>query len=95
MHQPGFEPMTSCLPGRRTTNCATTYCVRHNLLPTAPQPTVSGVEVAKLGGDLAQNLETRRERLKSAPYLRLKKRKKNFKKNRIVPINVEGGTLWD
>ena len=21
--QPGFEPMTSCLAGRRTTNCAT------------------------------------------------------------------------
>ena len=47
---------------------------------------------------------TRRERLKSAPYLRLKKHKtfflekklvifekKFFQKSRIVPKNVEGG----
>ena len=52
--------------------------------------------------------KTRRERLKSAPYLRLKKRKtlflekieifeKNFsfKRSRIVPKNVKGGTLLD
>ena len=51
--------------------------------------------------------KTRRERLKSAPYLRLKKRKKNFwkkieifekifsfKKSRIVPKNVKGGSFW-
>ena len=48
---------------------------------------------------------TRRERLKSALYLRLKKRKRLFFKNleifdfffkkcRIVPKNVKGGTLW-
>ena len=50
---------------------------------------------------------TRRERLKSAPYLRLEKRKtffweKNleflnifsFKKRRIVPKNVKGGPFW-
>ena len=50
---------------------------------------------------------TRRERLKSAPYLRLKKREKNFwkkieifekffsfKKSRIVPKNVKGGSFW-
>ena len=46
----------------------------------------------------------RRERLKSALYLRLKKRKKNFfkkilnifsfRKCRIVPKNVKGGTFW-
>ena len=57
-----------------------------------------------------ENLKTitRRERLKSAPYLRLKKRKtlfltkieifeKNFsfKRSRIVPKNVKGGTLLD
>ena len=53
--------------------------------------------------------ETRRERLKSALYLRLKKRKtffleKNFEifgkkisfgKCRTVPKNVKGGTLFD
>ena len=51
--------------------------------------------------------ETRRERLKSAPYLRLKKRKTffwkklkflkffSFKKSRIVPKNVKVGTLLD
>ena len=51
---------------------------------------------------------TRRERLKSAPYLRLKKRKTlflekieifekkfSFKRTRIVPKNVKGGTLLD
>ena len=50
---------------------------------------------------------TRRERLKSAPYLRLKKRKTFFwnkietfekfffKKCRIVPKNVKRGTLLD
>ena len=51
---------------------------------------------------------TRRERLKSAPYLRLKNRKTffleklvifekkfSFKKSRIVPKNVNGGTLLD
>ena len=50
---------------------------------------------------------TRRERLKSAPYLRLKKRKKkfwkkieifekffSFKKSRIVPKNVKRGSFW-
>ena len=50
---------------------------------------------------------TRRERLKSAQYLRLKKRKRlfiekklqifeffSFRKCRIVPKNVKGGTLW-
>ena len=46
--------------------------------------------------------ETRRERLKSAPYLRLKKRKTFFlektctsKKSRIVPKNVKGGNFLD
>ena len=53
-------------------------------------------------------LGTRRERLKSAPYLRLKKRKTVFwkknlkilkkfflsKKSRIVPKNVKGGPFW-
>ena len=50
-------------------------------------------------------LSTRRERLKSALYLRLKKRKNfflkklkfeffSFRKCRIVPKNVKGGTLW-
>ena len=50
---------------------------------------------------------TRRERLKSALYLRLKKRKTfffgktlifwkfSFDKCRIVPKNVKVGTLWD
>ena len=51
---------------------------------------------------------TRRERLKSALYLRLKKRKtffleenlkfskkKSFGKCRTVPKNVKGGTLFD
>ena len=51
---------------------------------------------------------SRRERLKSALYLRLKKRKSfffeekleifdffSFGKCRIVPKNVKGGTLWD
>ena len=51
--------------------------------------------------------KTRRERLKSALYLRLKKRKRlflnflkeifeffSFRKCRIVPKNVKGGTLW-
>ena len=44
--------------------------------------------------------KTRRERLKSALYLRLKKRKRlffeffSFGKCRIVPRNVKGGTLW-
>ena len=51
---------------------------------------------------------TRRERLKSAPYLRLKKRKTlffgkklkflkkkfSFKRSRIVPKNVKGGPFW-
>ena len=52
--------------------------------------------------------KTRRERLKSAPYLRLKKRKTlflekieifekkiSFKRSRIVPKNVKGETLLD
>ena len=52
-------------------------------------------------------IETRRERLKSAPYLRLKKRKTlflekieifekkfSFKRSRIVPKNVKGGPFW-
>ena len=49
--------------------------------------------------------QTRRERLKSALYLRLKMRKRllkkteifdffSFRKCRIVPKNVKGGTLW-
>ena len=53
------------------------------------------------------NIKTRRERLKSALYLRLKKRKRlflrkkleifeffSFRNRRIVPKNVKGGTLW-
>ena len=53
------------------------------------------------------NYVTRRERLKSALFLRLKKRKGlflktkleifeffSFRKCRIVPKNVKGGTLW-
>ena len=56
---------------------------------------------------LAPQNGTRRERLKSALYLRLKKRKRlflekkleifeffSFRKCRIVPKNVKGGTLW-
>ena len=51
-------------------------------------------------------MQTRRERLKSALYLRLKKRKRlflkktdifeffSFRKCRIVPKNVKGGTVW-
>ena len=58
-------------------------------------------------GDNSYQIETRRERLKSALYLRLRKRKtiflKNlkflkkifFQKSRIVPKNVKGGTLLD
>ena len=56
---------------------------------------------------LSAEKETRRERLKSALYLRLKKRKRlyfekkleifeffSLRKCRIVPKNVKGGTLW-
>ena len=50
----------------------------------------------------SHNAKTRRERLKSAPYLRLKKRKIlslekkfSFKRSRIVPKNVKEGTLLD
>ena len=54
----------------------------------------------------AHNAGTRRERLKSALYLRLKIRKRLFfekkleifefffRKCRIVPKNVKGATLW-
>ena len=57
--------------------------------------------------DWSESEGTRRERLKSALYLRLKKRKTffgkklviiekifSFKKSHIVPKNVKGGTLW-
>ena len=59
-------------------------------------------------GGTGIRIETRRERLKSALYLSLKKRKtffwkkleifeKNFSfgKCRVVPKNVKGGTLFD
>ena len=49
---------------------------------------------------LSDQKKTRRERLKSALYLRLKKRKKkflnifSFRNSGIVPKNVKGGNLW-
>ena len=92
-HQLEFEPTTSCLPGRRTTNCTMVMRI-YNLVFTRSSNRV----------EVWQNLQkTRRERLKSALYLGLKKRKTLFFEKKleifefffgkccIVSKNVRGG----